>query len=269
MVKVVIIGAAGQMGRQVAYAALQDTGIQVVGAVVEPNAPEIGVDVGTLAGLGAIGVAATDDLASAIDAADAVVEFTAPRASLGHLGLAAKRGKAAVVGTTGFSATELDAIGELAGNVPVVLSPNMSVGVNVLLKILPLVTRALGTGYDVEIVEAHHRRKKDAPSGTALKLAELIAAARDQELRDIARFGREGLAPRKEGELGLHAVRGGGIVGEHHVIFVNEGEQVEIVHRALSRQTFALGAVRAAKFVAKQKPGLYSMQDVLAADLDA
>ncbi len=264
MVKVVIVGAAGQMGRQAAYAALQDKDIQVVGAVVEPGAPEIGADAGNLAGLATTGVVATDDLESVIALGDVIVEFTAPRPSVAHAQLASRHGKAVVLGTTGLGPEHQEAIGRVAEAVPVLMAPNMSVGVNVLLKVLPLITKALGAGYDIEIVEAHHRRKKDAPSGTALKLAEVIAAALDADLREIASFGREGIAPRKEGEIGLHAVRAGGIVGDHRVIFANDGEQIEIVHRAFSRQTFALGAARAAKFIVKQKPGLYTMQDVLA-----
>lgn len=263
MIRIVVIGAGGRMGRQVLTAALQDKEVQVVGGVAEPGLADVGTDLGTLAGLNPIGIAAVDDLENVIDEADTLVEFTLPRVTIEHVKLAAQRMKPIVIGTTGFDAEQLAEVRRSAKKVPILLSPNMSVGINLLLKLVPVVARALGQGYDIEIVEAHHRMKRDAPSGTALKLAEVIAEALDVELGQVATYGRQGIAPRVEGEIGIHAVRGGGIVGDHNVIFVNDSEQIEITHRAFSRQTFALGAIRAAKFIVHQNPGLYSMLDVL------
>jgi 4-hydroxy-tetrahydrodipicolinate reductase len=167
------------------------------------------------------------------------------------------------VATTGFSADQLGTIRGEAARTAILVAANLSLGVNLLVQVLPTIARALGPDYDVEIVEAHHRHKKDAPSGTALRLAEAIVAALDRPLADVATYGREGIAPRRPGEIGLHAVRAGGIVGEHHVLFVSEGEQVEITHRSFSRETFARGALRAARFLAGKAPGWYTMQDVL------
>ncbi|MCL5265504.1 MAG: 4-hydroxy-tetrahydrodipicolinate reductase [Chloroflexi bacterium] len=263
MVKVIIVGAAGRMGRQLVADALRDKELDLVGGVVEPGMSEVGMDLGILGGQQPIGITATDDLESVIDKADAIIEFTAPEATVEHVGVAALHKKAAVVGTTGLGSAQIAKLREAAEVTPVLLAPNMSVGVNVLLKALPLIARALDESYDIEIVEAHHRMKKDAPSGTALKLAEVIAQALQKDLDEVGSYGRKGIAPRSTGEIGIHAVRAGGIVGDHTVIFANEAEQIEVVHRAFSRQNFALGALRAAKFVAKQKPGFYSMADVL------
>lgn len=263
MVKAIIVGAAGRMGRQLIATAMQDNEIELVGGVVEPGVPEVGVDLGTLGGQQAIGILAVDDLKEIIAKGDVIIEFTAPEASTQHAELAARYYKPIVIGTTGLDTGQMARIRAAAEVVPVLLAPNMSVGVNVLLKVLPIIAKALGSGYDIEIVEAHHRMKRDAPSGTALKMAEAIASALNKDLTEIGTFGRRGIAPREEGEIGIHAVRAGGIVGDHSVIFANEGEQIEVVHRAFSRQTFALGALRAAKQVICWQPGLYSMQDVL------
>jgi 4-hydroxy-tetrahydrodipicolinate reductase len=261
--RLVVLGAAGRMGRVLAATALQDPGIEVVGAVDRPGVPEIGQDVGRVAGLGEVGVKLTTSLDEVVGAADVTVEFTMPEATLEHLELSRSRGKAAVVGTTGFSPAQLAQVGAIAREIPVFMAPNMSLGVNVLLRILPIVARALGPSYDVEVVETHHHGKKDAPSGTALKLAEVVAQALDTTLAERAVYGRQGLQPRQPGEIGMHAIRAGSVVGDHTVLFANEGEQIEISHRAYSRQTFALGAVRAAKWIVGQAPGLYSMQDLI------
>ncbi|MDQ3791352.1 MAG: 4-hydroxy-tetrahydrodipicolinate reductase, partial [Actinomycetota bacterium] len=173
-------------------------------------------------------------------------------------------GRPAVIGTTGLSDEQLSRVEEAAKNVPIVLAPNMSVGVNLVREMVRELAEKLGTGYDVEIVEAHHRNKVDAPSGTALLLARAAAEGRRKNLEDLAVYGREGRSPREEGEIGIHALRGGAVVGEHRVIFLGAGEEVEVTHRALSRRTFANGALRAARFVAGARPGLYSMRDVLA-----
>ncbi len=260
---VVILGAAGRMGRVLLGAALQDPELAVVGAVDRPGLPEIGQGVGRVAGLAETGVKLVDRLEDVIERADVTAEFTAPDATLEHLELSRARRKPAVVGTTGFTPEQLERIRTIAREVPVFLSPNMSLGINLLLKILPIVAKALGPDYDIEVVEAHHHGKKDAPSGTALKLAEVVAQALGTTLPERAVYGRQGIQPRQPGEIGMHAIRAGALVGDHTVLFANEGEQVEIGHRAYSRQTFALGALRAMKWIVHQPAGLYSMQELI------
>jgi 4-hydroxy-tetrahydrodipicolinate reductase len=244
------------MGREVVRAALEDESFELVGGVVEPGAPELGSDLGELCGYGKAGVAAAEDPP---DDAGALIEFTTPEASVEHLSYR----RPVVIGTTGLSEAQLAQVEETAKSVPIVLAPNMSVGVNLLREVVRELSDKLGAGYDVEILESHHRNKVDAPSGTALLLARAAAEGRGKDLEDIAVYGREGRAPRQEGEIGIHALRGGAVVGEHRVIFYGSGEEVEVIHRALSRRTFATGALRAARFVAGAAPGLYSMRDVL------
>ena len=255
-VRVAIIGAAGRMGRELCSAALADPGVELAGGTVEPGTPELGADLGELCGAGKAGVIATEEPTGD---AGALIEFTTPEATVEHLSYR----KPLVIGTTGFSEEQRARIEQAAESIPIVLAPNMSVGVNVVREVVREVSRKLGADYDVEIVEAHHRHKKDAPSGTALLLAHAAAEGRDQELEGVAVYGREGHGAREEGEIGIHAVRGGAVVGEHRVVFYSEGEEVELIHRALSRRTFAAGALRAARFAATAGPGLYSMTDVL------
>jgi 4-hydroxy-tetrahydrodipicolinate reductase len=257
LTRVAVVGAAGRMAREVVRAALEDDSFELVGGVVESGAPELGADLGELCGWGRSGAAATENPP---DNAEALVEFTTPEATVEHLAY----GRPAVIGTTGLSDEQLSRVEEAAKNVPIVLAPNMSVGVNLVREMVRELAEKLGTGYDVEIVEAHHRNKVDAPSGTALLLARAAAEGRRKDLEDLAVYGREGRSPREEGEIGIHALRGGAVVGEHRVIFLGAGEEVEVTHRALSRRTFANGALRAARFVAGARPGLYSMRDVLA-----
>ncbi len=257
MTRIAVVGAAGRMGREVVRAALEDDAFELVGGVVKPGAEELGADLGELCSWGRAGVAATKEPPAG---ADALVEFTTPEATVEHLGY----GRPVVIGTTGLSDEQLARVEEAAGNVPIVLAPNMSLGVNLVREVVKELTEKLGAGYDVEIVEAHHRNKVDAPSGTALLLARAAAEVRDRDLDEISVYGREGRSPREEGEIGIHALRGGAVVGEHRVIFYGLGEEVEVAHRALSRRTFATGALRAARFVAGAPPGLYSMRDVLA-----
>jgi 4-hydroxy-tetrahydrodipicolinate reductase len=257
LTRVAVVGAAGRMGREVVRAALEDDSFELVGGVVESGAPELGADLGELCGWGRSGAAASENPP---DNAEALVEFTTPEATVEHLAY----GRPAVIGTTGLSDEQLSRVEEAAKNVPIVLAPNMSVGVNLVREMVRELAEKLGTGYDVEIVEAHHRNKVDAPSGTALLLARAAAEGRRKNLEDLAVYGREGRSPREEGEIGIHALRGGAVVGEHRVIFLGAGEEVEVTHRALSRRTFANGALRAARFVAGARPGLYSMRDVLA-----
>ncbi len=259
----IVNGATGRMGRQVIAAASASPAFRIAAAVVRPGSPSLGVDVGILAGVAALGVAATDDVRAALAAGDVAVDFSTPIAAVDFVEQAAVAGKPVVVATTGLNAEQLALIRACAERSPVLIAPNLSLGINVLVEILPAVVKALGSDYDVELIEAHHRNKKDAPSGTAIGLAEAIASALGKPLSELERHGRWGLAPRQPGEIGIHAVRAGGIVGEHSVLFVSDGEQVEISHRAFSRQTFALGALRAAQFLREQPAGLYSMRDVI------
>jgi 4-hydroxy-tetrahydrodipicolinate reductase len=244
------------MGREVCRASLETEGMELSGGTVEPGAPELGSDLGELCGFGKTGAIATEDPP---ESAEVLIEFTTPEATVDHLSY----GKPHVIGTTGLSEEQLAKVEEASHHAPIVLAPNMSVGVNLLREVVRGLSAKLGEGYDVEVVEAHHRNKKDAPSGTALFLARAAAEGRGQDLDEVAVYGREGLSTRQQGEIGIHALRGGAVVGEHRLIFYSGGEEVEVVHRALSRRTFADGALRAAQFVANAEPGLYSVADVL------
>jgi len=244
------------MGREICRAALETEGIELEGGTLRAGAPELGSDLGELCGLGKTSVTATEGPPGS---AEVLIEFTTPEATVGHLSYQRPH----VIGTTGLSAEQLARVEEASDSVPIVRAPNMSVGVNLLREVVRGISAKLGEGYDIEVVEAHHRNKKDAPSGTALFLARAAAEGRKRNLDEVVVYGREGLAPRQEGEIGIHALRGGAVVGEHRLVFYSGGEELEVVHRALSRRTFADGALRAARFVANAKPGLYSMADVL------
>jgi 4-hydroxy-tetrahydrodipicolinate reductase len=244
------------MGREICRASLETEGIELEGGTLRAGAPELGSDLGELCGLGKASVTATEDPPGS---AEVLIEFTTPEATVGHLSYQRPH----VIGTTGFSAEQLARVEEASDRVPIVRAPNMSVGVNLLREMVREISSKLGEGYDIEVVEAHHRNKKDAPSGTALFLARAAAEGRKRNLDEVVVYGREGLAPRQEGEIGIHALRGGAVVGEHRLVFYSGGEELEVVHRALSRRTFADGALRAARFAANAKPGLYSMADVL------
>ncbi len=256
MTRIAVVGAAGRMGREVVRAALEEDAFELVGGVVEPGASELGADLGELCGWGKAGVRATEDPP---EDAEALIEFTTPEATVGHLSY----GRPVVIGTTGLTEEQRAQVERAAQGVPIVLAPNMSIGVNLLLEVVRELSEKLGDDYDIEIVEAHHRNKVDAPSGTALLLARAAAEGRQRNLDEVAVYGREGSSPREEGEIGIHAVRGGAVVGEHRVVFYGSGEEVEVTHRALSRRTFAAGSLRAARFVTGAEPGLYSMQNVL------
>ncbi|HUE76054.1 MAG TPA: 4-hydroxy-tetrahydrodipicolinate reductase [Chloroflexota bacterium] len=262
---IAVAGIGGRMGRQVATAVLADPAFQLTGGTARPESPVVGLDVGQIAGGSASGVLVDADLAAVLRGADVLVDFTTPAVTRYNLDVCREVGRPIVVGTTGLAASDLAHLRETANSIPVFFAANMSVGVNLVVEILPQIARALAAEYDIEIVESHHRHKKDAPSGTALRLAEVIAEALDVSLSDVSVQGRSGLAPRQAGDIGMHSVRAGGIVGEHTVLFASEGEQIEIKHRAYSRQTFVLGALRAARFVVGQPPGLYSMRELLAA----
>lgn len=256
MTRIAVVGAAGRMGREICRAALETDGFDLAGGVVEPGTPGLGADLGELCGWGSTGILATE---APPEDAEALVEFTTPEATVEHLSY----GRPVVIGTTGLSGEQLIRVEQAANASPIVLAPNMSVGVNLLREMVRELSGKLGPLYDIEIIESHHRNKVDAPSGTALFLARAAADGRGRDLGEVAVHGREGRAPRREGEIGIHALRGGAVVGEHRVIFYGAGEEVEVTHRALSRRTFADGALRAAQFVAGAAPGLYSMQDVL------
>jgi 4-hydroxy-tetrahydrodipicolinate reductase len=241
MVKLILTGAKGRMGRALRACAPQHRGIEIVGEI----------DVG-------------DDLAAVIDRGDVVVDFSSHAATPHIAALCAERRKALVIGTTGHNDTETFEIKKARAQIPIVWSSNFSTGVNTLFWLTRKAAEILGPDYDLEIVEMHHRQKRDAPSGTAKTLAEILAAVRNLHLSDVARHGRHGLTgERKANEIGIHSLRGGDVVGDHTVIFATTGERLELTHRASSRDTFAHGALRAAEWVVKQPPGLYDMQDVL------
>ena len=263
-VSVVAAGAAGRMGSRIVACLRDATDLRLVAALEAPGHPAAGRDAGEVAGVGAMGVAIGGDPAAAIARDRVLVEFSAPEPTLAHLSRAAEVGARAVIGTTGFSAGDREQIAALARRTPIMLSPNMSVGVTLALQVLATMARALGDDYDVEVTEIHHRFKKDAPSGTALRMAEVIAGALGRDLSRVAVYGRQGTpGERTRDEIGLLSLRSGDVVGEHTVTFGNLGERLELTHRAHSRDTFARGAIRGARFIAAAPPGLYSMQDVL------
>lgn len=264
MIKIIVCGAAGRMGKRIINLAGDEEGLMITGAVERSGNSDLGMDAGELSGSGNISLPLTDNLSAVIEGGDVVIDFSSPESSLVNAAIAAEHHKSLVVGPTGFSQEEEALLEETVKGISCVFSPNMSVGVNLLFKLVEEVAGTLGEEYDIEIVETHHRLKKDAPSGTAVKLARCAAAGRDRNLSDIAVYGREGMVgERPRGEIGIHAVRAGDIVGEHTVIFSTPGERIELIHRAHSRDTFAHGALRAARFAASAPPGFYNMQNVL------
>ncbi|GIX27316.1 MAG: 4-hydroxy-tetrahydrodipicolinate reductase [Burkholderiales bacterium] len=262
-IRVAVAGSSGRMGRALLEAIAAAPDLRLHAALDRPGSPVLGRDAGELVGA-PNGVTVTDDLVAALSGAQVLIDFTRPEGTLEHLRAATVRGVNLVIGTTGFTEPQKQAIAEAARTVAIVQAPNFSVGVNLALKLLDLAARVLAQGYDVEIVEAHHRHKVDAPSGTALRMGEVVARALGRNLRECAVYGREGITgERPEKAIGFATVRGGDIVGEHTVIFAGTGERLEISHKAGSRATFAQGALRAARFVAGRPPGLFDMQDVL------
>jgi 4-hydroxy-tetrahydrodipicolinate reductase len=264
VLRVVVPGPAGKMGRQVVRVLAETPGVRLAGAIQRPGHPALGQDAGTVAGVGPLEVPIGADLGAALGTADVVIDFTTATATAELAGACAERGVALVVGTTGLGAVEREAVTRAAERVPVVLSPNMSVGVNVLFGLLAVAARALGESYDVELAELHHRAKRDAPSGTALEMARVLAEALGRDLGRAGVYGRHGdVGARSTEEIGVMALRGGDVVGEHTAYFLGRGERLEISHRASSREIFARGAVRAALWLAGKAPALYDMQDVL------
>ena len=262
MIRVAIAGAAGRMGRALIEAAAPSADVKLCAAIEHKESPAIGADAGTLAGLGPLGVPVGTDIAGADF--DVLIEFTRPEPTLEHLAYCVQTGKRMVIGTTGFDAAGRRRIGEAGRRIGIVFAPNMSVGVNATLKLLELAARVLADGYDIEIIEAHHRHKVDAPSGTALKMGDVIAGATGRRLANVAVYAREGhTGERKAGTIGFATVRGGDIVGDHTVMFAGTGERIEITHRAGSRMTYAIGSMRAARYLAGRRSGLFDMFDVL------
>jgi 4-hydroxy-tetrahydrodipicolinate reductase len=265
MTKIAIVGCCGRMGKRIASLAFRDEEIKVAGAAEVKGHPDIGKDLAKVLGEGlAKDVVITDDLGQAAQGADVIIDFTTPTTSVSSLAIARKIKIPIVIGTTGLTDEEMKIVRSASSSVPVLLSANMSVGVNLLFRIAPEIANILGGDYDIERVEVHHSKKKDSPSGTAKKLAELIAEAKGKNLKDLAVYGREGkVGERPKNEIGIHAVRAGDVVGEHTIIYAGDNERIEITHRAHSRDVFAQGALRAAKFLADKSPGLYDMQDVV------
>nr|WP_312990471.1 4-hydroxy-tetrahydrodipicolinate reductase [Comamonas koreensis] len=263
-IAVAIAGASGRMGRMLIEAVLASTDLQLSGALDAAGNPSLGTDAGAFLGRNT-GVQITADLAQGLQGADVLIDFTRPEGTLAHLALAAERGVGVVIGTTGFSDAQKAQIRQFADKTAVMLSPNMSVGVNVTFKLLEMAAKALQEGgYDIEIVEAHHKHKVDAPSGTALKMGEVIAEAQGTQLADRAvyeRFGHTGA--RVANSIGFASMRGGDIVGDHTVLFAGDGERIEISHKSSSRAGYANGSLRAARYLARQKAGLFDMYDVL------
>jgi 4-hydroxy-tetrahydrodipicolinate reductase len=265
MARIAVMGAAGRMGKVLIEAVTQASGLSLGAAIVSPNSSLVGADAGELAGVGKLGVFVKPSLADASDDFDVLIDFTNPKRTLINLQECVRLNKAMVIGTTGLSSADKQALHEFAQHTPVVFSPNMSVGINLLLDILHRAASVLQDGYDVEIIETHHRHKVDAPSGTALRLGEVVADAMGRDLAKCAVYGREGITgPRSANEIGFETIRAGDVVGDHTVLFASEGERIEITHKASSRMTFAKGAVRACSWLQGQPSGLYDMQDVLA-----
>jgi 4-hydroxy-tetrahydrodipicolinate reductase len=264
MIKIGVAGAAGKMGSRITALCSEYEGLQLAGACERTGHKDIGKDIGPLVGIGETGVRLQDRMEKVMDEVDIVIDFTSVESTKKNLELAARKGKAMIIGTTGLSKDDMKEIGPMLNKIPCVMASNMSLGVNLLLKVLQDVARVLGDDYDIEIIEAHHRLKKDAPSGTALKMAQVIADAVNRNLDEVGVYARHGIiGQRTKKEIGIQTVRAGDIVGEHTVLFGGLGERIEITHKASSRDTFARGALKAALWLAGKPTGLYDMQDVL------
>ncbi|WP_428624464.1 4-hydroxy-tetrahydrodipicolinate reductase [Sedimenticola sp.] len=264
MIRIAVVGAAGRMGKTLIQAVSETEGYTLGAATERPGSSLVGVDAGELAGIGRLGIAIQDSLQAVVDDFDVVIDFTAPQVTLSHLAVCRRHGKRMVIGTTGFSEiqkTELQAASE---EIALILAPNMSVGVNLCFKLLDLAARVMGDDVDIEVIEAHHRHKVDAPSGTALRMGEVVADALGRDLKACAVYGREGITGERDRKtIGFETIRAGDVVGDHTVLFAAMGERVEITHKASSRMTFANGAVRGAGWLMQRDKGLFDMQDVL------
>jgi 4-hydroxy-tetrahydrodipicolinate reductase len=258
-----VAGASGRMGRMLVEAVQSADDCRLSGALDVPGSPALGSDAAGFLGKDS-GVPITADLAQGLAGAGCLIDFTRPEGTLAHLAVCAAQGTAVVIGTTGFTDAQKAEIAAFAQRIPIVMAPNMSVGVNVTLKLLEMAAKAMATGYDIEIIEAHHRHKVDAPSGTALKMGEVIADALGRDLKDCAVYAREGVTGERDpSSIGFATIRGGDIVGDHTVLFAGTGERIEITHKSSSRVTYAQGSLRAARFLAGKPAGLYDMFDVL------
>jgi len=264
MTRVAVIGAAGRMGKVLIEAVVLADGVEFGAAIVSPNSSLIGVDSGELAGVGKQGVLASGDLESVADQFDVLVDFTSPELTMKNVEVCRRLGKQIIIGTTGLSDEQKQVLENSADDIAIVFAPNMSVGVNLTFKLLELAAKVMGDDVDIEVIEAHHRHKKDAPSGTALRMGEVIADTLGRDLKECAVYGREGVTGERDRKtIGFETIRAGDIVGEHTVMFASMGERIEITHKASSRMTFAKGAVRAAGWLAGHEKGLFDMQDVL------
>jgi len=264
VLNIAVTGAAGRMGRALITACDLNENTQLSAAIERPGNTLVGSDAGDLAGLGPLNITVSDNLEDVIDSFETLIDFTSPQSSLQNLETCVKHGKNLIIGTTGFDETGKQKISEAAKSIAVVFAPNMSVGVNLCLKLLDTAARILGDDVDIEVIEAHHRHKVDAPSGTAIRMGEVVANALGRDLAESAVYGREGITGARDRKtIGFETIRAGDIVGDHTVLFAAEGERVEITHKASSRMTFANGAVRAANWLQQQPAGLYDMQDVL------
>ncbi|AUX73718.1 4-hydroxy-tetrahydrodipicolinate reductase [Erwinia pyrifoliae] len=263
-IRIAIVGAAGRMGRQLIQATKQAEGARLGAALVRSGSSLVGTDAGELAGCGALGITITDNLEAVVNDFDVLIDFTRPQATLHYLAFCRQHQKTMVIGTTGFDDAGKAAIGAAAQEIAIVFAANFSVGVNLVLKLVEKAAKVMGEYADIEIIEAHHRHKVDAPSGTALAMGEAIASAMNWDLEQHAVYAREGFTGEREAQtIGFATVRAGDIVGEHTAMFADIGERVEITHKASDRMTFAKGAVWAAKWLGSNKPGLYDMRDVL------
>jgi len=261
---VMVAGAAGRMGQRIIHMIHQNPETTLTGAFERPDHPSVGRDAGLAAGVGELGVKIAGSIQEALDQRGVLIDFTAPRATLENIRVASEKGVAMVIGTTGITGEMLQEVETLAGKIQCVLAPNMSVGVNVMFKIAGEMARILGGDYDMEILEVHHRLKKDAPSGTAMRLARVLADVSNRDLEKVGVYERKGMiGERTDEEIGIQTWRAGDITGEHTVMFGGIGERLELTHRAHNRDNFARGAVRAALWVVNQPKGLYDMQDVL------
>lgn len=264
MIKIAITGSTGRMGRVLIQAVTETDGFELGAALARPGSSMLGIDAGEMAGVGHLGVVITDDLSTVASDFDVLIDFTRPEATLENLAVCRSSGKRIVIGTTGFDEAGKQQISDAGKDIGVVFAPNMSVGVNLTLKLLDIAARVMGDEVDIEVIEAHHRHKVDAPSGTALRMGEVVANALGRDLKECAVYGREGISGERDRKtIGFETIRAGDIVGEHTVMFADIGERVEITHKASSRMTFASGAVRAAGWIMSQQKGEFDMMDVL------
>ncbi len=264
MIRIAISGGAGRMGRSLIEACQQNAELSLAVALGRPGSPVVGMDAGEMAGIGKLGVPVTDDLSAAAGNFDVLIDFTRPEVTLANLNVCRAAGRRMVIGTTGFTPEQRQQILDASTDIAIVMAPNMSVGVNLCFKLLEMAARVLGDEVDIEIIEAHHRHKVDAPSGTALRMGEVVADALGRDLKTCAVYGREGVTGERDRKtIGFATVRAGDVVGDHTVLFAGLGERVEITHKASSRMTFASGAARAAGWLMQQERGLFDMQDVL------